>query len=148
MYDERSGLWVNRDSSLKVQFCAVLEPNTNAQRMYLLSHVLRSLLAAIGHDCYSLLRSLYRESLYPPYTEQKNPYALGRNSARLFYHTDLSRFVPSRIVHIDPLNRFFHLGKNCDRSNRFLAIFGDYWRFCAIFCYLLRFLRVFARESI
>jgi len=42
----------------KAQFCAILEPNTNAQRMSLLSHLLRSLLAAIGRDCYSLLRIL------------------------------------------------------------------------------------------
>ena len=38
----------------------VLEPNTNAQRMSLLSHLLCSSLAAISRDCHSLLRSLYR----------------------------------------------------------------------------------------
>jgi len=46
-----------RDSWLKAQFCAILEPNTNAPRMALLSHLLRSSLATIGRDWYSLLRS-------------------------------------------------------------------------------------------
>ena len=55
---ERSGLWVHRDSSLKAQFCAILEPNTNAQRIFLLLHLLLSSLNAIGRNCYSLLRSL------------------------------------------------------------------------------------------
>jgi len=49
------------DSSLKAQFRAILEPNTNAQRLSLLSKFLRSLSAAIGRNCYSLLRSLDRE---------------------------------------------------------------------------------------
>jgi len=55
---------VNRER-LKAQFCAILELNTNAQRMSLLSNLLRSLLAAIGRDCHSLLQS-HRESRYPP----------------------------------------------------------------------------------
>ena len=37
------------------------------------------------------------------------------------------------------LNRFFHLGKNRNRSNRFFAIYCDLLRFIAIFCDFLRF---------
>ena len=37
------------------------------------------------------------------------------------------------------LNRFFHLGKNRNRSNRFFAIFCDLLRFIAIYCDVLRF---------
>jgi len=47
-----------RDSRLRAQMCPILEPNTNDQRMFLMSHLLRSLLAAIRHDWYSLLRSI------------------------------------------------------------------------------------------
>jgi len=36
------------DSGPRAQMCPILEPNTNAQRLSLLSHLLRSLLAAIG----------------------------------------------------------------------------------------------------
>jgi len=36
------GVWVHRDNWLKAQMCPVLEPNTNAQRISLLSHLLRS----------------------------------------------------------------------------------------------------------
>ena len=55
---ERSGMWVHRHSWLKAQICAILQPNTNAQRMSFSSLLLSSGLAACGRDCYSLLRSL------------------------------------------------------------------------------------------
>ena len=54
LLEKRSGLWKYRDSLLKVQLCVILEPNTNAQRMSWLSHLLRSLLARIVRDCYSV----------------------------------------------------------------------------------------------
>jgi len=37
---------VHRDSGLKAQCCAILEPNTIAQKMSLLSHLLRSVVGA------------------------------------------------------------------------------------------------------
>ena len=39
LYSERSELWVHRDSWLRAQMFAFLEPNTNAQRISLLSHL-------------------------------------------------------------------------------------------------------------
>jgi len=52
------GVWVHRDSGLGAQMGSVLEPNTNAQRMLFLSHLLRSAVFACVRDCYSLLRIL------------------------------------------------------------------------------------------
>jgi len=56
---KRSGLWVHRDSWFEAQMGPFLEPNKNAQRLPLLSHLLRSTWAALGHDCWSFLCSLY-----------------------------------------------------------------------------------------
>jgi len=44
-------VWVHRDSRLGAQKGSVLEPNTNAQRLPLLSHLLRSTWVIVGHDC-------------------------------------------------------------------------------------------------
>jgi len=52
-------MWMHRDSWLKAQFCAILEPNTNAQIISLLSHLLCPAVSIFGRDCYSLLCSLY-----------------------------------------------------------------------------------------
>ena len=40
------------------------------------------------------------------YTEPKNPFAIGRNSARLFYHTDLSRFVTHNLLDMPRFQNF------------------------------------------
>jgi len=53
-----------RDTSLKAQFDAILEPNKNAQRMSLLSHLLRPFLAAVTIVKFSCALS-NRESRYP-----------------------------------------------------------------------------------
>ena len=46
------------------------------------------------------------------------------------------------------LNRFFHWGKNRNRSNRFIAIFCDLLRFIAIYCDFLRFCDFFLGNQI
>jgi len=53
------GVWKHTDSWLKMQIFAILNPNTNAQRMSFWSHVLRSLLYAFVQNCYSFLLCLY-----------------------------------------------------------------------------------------
>jgi len=52
------GVWVHRDSWLGAQMGSVLPPNTNAQRMSFLSHLLRSAWGTFGQDCWSFPRSL------------------------------------------------------------------------------------------
>jgi len=42
----------------KLQIGGVLEPNTNAERMLLLSHLLRSAWGTLGQDCWGFPRSL------------------------------------------------------------------------------------------
>jgi len=66
LWSERSGLWVPRDSWLKAQFRAILEPNTNAQRMSLLSHLLCLLI--IGRDWLRLLQPLAQSLIGSPCT--------------------------------------------------------------------------------
>jgi len=51
------GVWVHRDSWLGAQMGSVLEPNTNAQRMLLLSHLLRSAWYPLVPNCWSFLHS-------------------------------------------------------------------------------------------
>jgi len=51
--------------TLKAQFCAILEPNANAQKMSLLSHLLRSLLS---RDWLRLLQSLAQSRIGSPGT--------------------------------------------------------------------------------
>ena len=53
------GVWVHRESRLGAQMGSVLEPNTNAQRMLLLSHLLHWAMFACVCDCYSFLCSLW-----------------------------------------------------------------------------------------
>jgi len=46
-------------------------------------------------ECVRTFKKITLATLGRSYTEQKNPFTIGHNSARCFYYTDLSRFVPS-----------------------------------------------------
>ena len=59
LMSERSRLWVHRDSWLRAQMCAVLELNTIAQRLSLLSHLLRSPWYPLGPNCWRFPHSFW-----------------------------------------------------------------------------------------
>jgi len=49
--------WVHRGSWLAAQMCPILKPNTNAQKLYFLSHLLRSLVHPSAPNCWRYLHS-------------------------------------------------------------------------------------------
>ena len=57
-----AGVWEHTDIWLGVQIGSVLKPNTNAQRMPFLSHVLRSPLYTHVQNCNNFLRSFNMQS--------------------------------------------------------------------------------------
>ena len=53
---------------------------------------------------------------------------------RVKFHRCKHPYSKSTLHVLIRLNRFYHLGKNRNRSNRFFAIYCDFLRFFAIFC--------------
>jgi len=53
------GVWVHRDSWLRAQMFPILKPNTNAQKLYFLSHLLRSLVHPSAPNCWRYLHSTW-----------------------------------------------------------------------------------------
>jgi len=58
-------------------FFAILEPNTNAQRMSLLSHLLRSAVGTFGRDCLFFCAVSNRESRYHPNRSKQQSHKTG-----------------------------------------------------------------------
>jgi len=72
------GVWVHRDNWLGAQMGSVLEPNTNAQRMFFLSHLLCSSVFASVRDCYSFSCAVSnRESRYPRRRRERWCFVIG-----------------------------------------------------------------------
>ena len=141
---------VHRDSWLGAQMCPVLKPNTKAQRLSFLSHLLRSPWHLFALNFWSLSRrsewvgygvfnwgfgfwavGTFNYSFVPGWCPEPKVKISDRNQIlRIGKLVSTFGFLvrTSSLPHIDPKNSNFKNRKICCRIIRFKSMFGEFWR--------------------